>query len=48
MTDTGQIWASEVQFLNDSSEYKYARSYIEKMLRERIGVDSYAYGQAHG
>jgi hypothetical protein len=36
MTETGQIWASEARFLNDSTEYNHARSYIKKMLRDRI------------
>ena len=40
ITSTGQIWASEARFLNDSTEYGHARSYIRRMLEDRTANDA--------
>jgi Protein of unknown function (DUF2971) len=37
ITNSGCIWATDVNFLNDKTEYKNAREFIEANLRERIG-----------
>ena len=40
ITSSGKIWASEARFLNDSTEYAHARSYIKTMLEGRTAKDN--------
>lgn len=43
ITDTGEIWASEARFLNDSTEFEHARMYIRGMLEDRVQKSALLY-----
>jgi hypothetical protein len=43
ITDTGELWASEARFLNDSTEYEHARAYIRGMLEDRVDKSALLY-----
>jgi hypothetical protein len=43
ITDTGELWASEARFLNDSTEYEHARAYIRGMLEDRVKKSALLY-----
>ena len=40
ITAKGEIWATDINFLNDKTEYINARTFIEKTLRERLDQKS--------
>lgn len=49
ITSTGTIWATDVHYLNDKTEYRNARTFIEKTLEERLHKkrDTHAAVESH-